>query len=196
MIKFVLMVNRQGQTRLSRYYERVEVTRRAALEADVVRCCLSRKKEQCSFVDHRDVRLVYRQYAALYIVVGVTDTENELSIYELIHNFVEVLDKYFSRVSELDVSFSGRHTTSICVVMRPYHVQPGARSRHPGRDDPERTRGGDQQEPRPGAAPRPHQDGRRLLTQRGAWRGGTTGRRRGYVILCKHFNEFFFSVHI
>ncbi|KAG7471786.1 AP-4 complex subunit sigma-1 [Solea senegalensis] len=119
MIKFVLMVNRQGQTRLSRYYERVEVTRRAALEADVVRCCLSRKKEQCSFVDHRDVRLVYRQYAALYIVVGVTDTENELSIYELIHNFVEVLDKYFSRVSELDVSFSGRHTTSICVVMRP-----------------------------------------------------------------------------
>ncbi|KAG7471785.1 AP-4 complex subunit sigma-1 [Solea senegalensis] len=98
MIKFVLMVNRQGQTRLSRYYERVEVTRRAALEADVVRCCLSRKKEQCSFVDHRDVRLVYRQYAALYIVVGVTDTENELSIYELIHNFVEVLDKYFSRI--------------------------------------------------------------------------------------------------
>ncbi|KAG7471781.1 AP-4 complex subunit sigma-1 [Solea senegalensis] len=106
MIKFVLMVNRQGQTRLSRYYERVEVTRRAALEADVVRCCLSRKKEQCSFVDHRDVRLVYRQYAALYIVVGVTDTENELSIYELIHNFVEVLDKYFSRVSELDIMFN------------------------------------------------------------------------------------------
>uniref|UniRef100_A0A673IW99 Adaptor related protein complex 4 subunit sigma 1 n=1 Tax=Sinocyclocheilus rhinocerous TaxID=307959 RepID=A0A673IW99_9TELE len=25
-------------------------------------------------------------------------TQNELSIYELVHNFVEVLDKYFSRV--------------------------------------------------------------------------------------------------
>ncbi|KAG7471787.1 AP-4 complex subunit sigma-1 [Solea senegalensis] len=85
---------------------RVDGEPRAALEADVVRCCLSRKKEQCSFVDHRDVRLVYRQYAALYIVVGVTDTENELSIYELIHNFVEVLDKYFSRVSELDIMFN------------------------------------------------------------------------------------------
>lgn len=46
MIKFVLMVNRQGQTRLSRYYQPVELNRRAALEADVVRCCLSRKKEQ------------------------------------------------------------------------------------------------------------------------------------------------------
>lgn len=46
MIKFVLMVNRQGQTRLSRYYQPVELSRRAQLEADVVRCCLGRAKEQ------------------------------------------------------------------------------------------------------------------------------------------------------
>ncbi|XP_028293504.1 AP-4 complex subunit sigma-1 isoform X2 [Gouania willdenowi] len=106
MIKFVLMVNRRGQTRLSRYYTPVELSRRAALEADVVRCCLSRRKEQCSFVEYKDFKLVYRQYAALFIVVGITDKENELSIFELIQNFVEVLDKYFSRVSELDIMFS------------------------------------------------------------------------------------------
>lgn len=106
MIKFVLMVNRQGQTRLSRYYQPVELSKRALLEADVVRCCLSRKKDQCSFVEYKDFKLVYRQYAALYIVVGVTDSENELSVYELVHNFVEVLDKYFSRVSELDIMFN------------------------------------------------------------------------------------------
>ncbi|XP_078133413.1 AP-4 complex subunit sigma-1 [Sander vitreus] len=106
MIKFVLMVNRQGQTRLSRYYQPVELSRRASLEADVVRCCLSRKKDQCSFVEYKDFKLVYRQYAALYIVVGVSDSENELSVYELVHNFVEVLDKYFSRVSELDIMFN------------------------------------------------------------------------------------------
>ncbi|KAM9842882.1 AP-4 complex subunit sigma-1 isoform 1-T1 [Aulostomus maculatus] len=106
MITFVLMVNRQGQTRLSRYYQPVELSRRAALEADVVHCCLSRKKDQCSFVEYKDFKLVYRQYAALYIVVGVTDVENELSIYELVHNFVEVLDKYFSHVSELDIMFN------------------------------------------------------------------------------------------
>ena len=113
MIKFMLMVNRQGQTRLSRYYTPVELSRRAVLEADVVRCCLSRKKDQvtsclstclpvclwptpvawvktktvvcsfnwagvcwqCSFVEYKDFKLVYRQYAALYIVVGVTDSE-------------------------------------------------------------------------------------------------------------------------
>ncbi|XP_073783128.1 AP-4 complex subunit sigma-1 isoform X2 [Danio rerio] len=98
MIKFLLMVNKQGQTRLSKYYEAVDLGKRAALEADVVRGCLARRKEECSFVEYKDYKLVYRQYAALFIVVGVTENENELSIYELVHNFVEVLDKYFSRV--------------------------------------------------------------------------------------------------
>ncbi|KAG7231644.1 hypothetical protein INR49_010963 [Caranx melampygus] len=112
MIKFVLMVNRQGQTRLSRYYQPVELSRRAALESDVVRCCLSRKKDQCSFVEYKDFKLVYRQYARP-VHRGGSDrhggeqhsTTNELSIYELVHNFVEVLDKYFSRVvSSLNTS--------------------------------------------------------------------------------------------
>ncbi|XP_020772603.1 AP-4 complex subunit sigma-1 isoform X3 [Boleophthalmus pectinirostris] len=106
MIQFFLMVNRQGQTRLSRYYTDVELNLRQNLETEVVQRCLSRSKEQCSFVEYQDYKLVYRQYAALYIVVGVTDDENELSIFEMIHNFVEVLDKYFSRVSELDIMFN------------------------------------------------------------------------------------------
>ncbi|XP_064004494.1 AP-4 complex subunit sigma-1 isoform X1 [Pogoniulus pusillus] len=106
MIKFFLMVNKQGQTRLSRYYEHVEINKRTILEAEVIKNCLSRSKDQCSFIEYKDFKLVYRQYAALFVVVGINETENEMAVYELIHNFVEVLDKYFSRVSELDVSFS------------------------------------------------------------------------------------------
>ncbi|KFU86791.1 AP-4 complex subunit sigma-1 [Chaetura pelagica] len=98
MIKFFLMVNKQGQTRLSRYYEHVEINKRAMLEAEVVKNCLSRSKDQCSFIEYKDFKLVYRQYAALFVVVGINETENEMAVYELIHNFVEVLDKYFSRV--------------------------------------------------------------------------------------------------
>ncbi|XP_060129111.1 AP-4 complex subunit sigma-1 isoform X1 [Zootoca vivipara] len=105
MIKFFLMVNKQGQTRLSRYYEYMDLHTRTILEAEVIKHCLSRSKEQCSFIEYKDFKLVYRQYAALFIVVGINETENEMAVYELIHNFVEVLDKYFSRVSELDVSF-------------------------------------------------------------------------------------------
>ncbi|XP_066550827.1 AP-4 complex subunit sigma-1 [Amia ocellicauda] len=106
MIKFFLMVNKQGQTRLSKYYEHVDIQRRSALEADVIKSCLSRTKEECSFVEYKDFKLIYRQYVALFVVVGVDDTENELAVYELVHNFVEVLDKYFSRVSELDIMFN------------------------------------------------------------------------------------------
>ncbi|XP_065542532.1 AP-4 complex subunit sigma-1 isoform X1 [Lathamus discolor] len=106
MIKFFLMVNKQGQTRLSRYYEHVEIKKRTVLEAEVIKNCLSRSKDQCSFIEYKDFKLVYRQYAALFVVVGIDHTENEMAVYELIHNFVEVLDKYFSRVSELDIMFN------------------------------------------------------------------------------------------
>ncbi|XP_054572492.1 AP-4 complex subunit sigma-1 isoform X2 [Eptesicus fuscus] len=98
MIKFFLMVNKQGQTRLSKYYEHVDIAKRTLLETEVIKSCLSRSSEQCSFVEYKDFKLIYRQYAALFIVVGVNDTENEMAIYEFIHNFVEVLDEYFSRV--------------------------------------------------------------------------------------------------
>ncbi|XP_051001799.1 AP-4 complex subunit sigma-1 [Acomys russatus] len=106
MIKFFLMVNKQGQPRLSRYYERMELSQRTLLEAEVIRGCLSRSSEQCSFIEYKDFKLIYRQYAALFVVVGVNDTENEMAVYEFIQNFVEVLDEYFSRVSELDIMFN------------------------------------------------------------------------------------------
>ncbi|GCC24136.1 hypothetical protein chiPu_0002536 [Chiloscyllium punctatum] len=105
MIKFLLLVNKQGQIRLSKYYEPLEIHKRTLLETDVIKNCLPRTKDQCSFVEYKDFKLVYRQYAALFVVIGIDDAENELAVYELIHNFVEVLDKYFSRVCELDVSF-------------------------------------------------------------------------------------------
>uniref|UniRef100_A0A8C5LAR8 AP-4 complex subunit sigma-1 n=1 Tax=Jaculus jaculus TaxID=51337 RepID=A0A8C5LAR8_JACJA len=101
MIKFFLMVNKQGQTRLSKYYEHVEINKRTLLETEVIKSCLSRSNEQCSFIEYKDFKLIYRQYAALFIVVAVNDTENEMAIYEFIHNFVEVLDEYFSRVVSL-----------------------------------------------------------------------------------------------
>ncbi|XP_048708369.1 AP-4 complex subunit sigma-1 isoform X5 [Lepidochelys kempii] len=111
MIKFFLMVNKQGQTRLSRYYEHVEIHKRTMLEAEVIKNCLSRSKEQCSFIEYKDFKLVYRQYAALFIVVGISETENEMAVYELIHNFVEVLDRYFSRViSDLMLLYQRKHS--------------------------------------------------------------------------------------
>ena len=46
MIKFVLFVNKQGQTRLSQYYEPIGVEERIIKEADIVRKCLSRGEDK------------------------------------------------------------------------------------------------------------------------------------------------------
>lgn len=46
MIKFILMVNKQGQTRLANYYDFLSIEERSALEAEIIRKCLSRTEAQ------------------------------------------------------------------------------------------------------------------------------------------------------
>ena len=106
-------VNKQGQTRLSCYYEFLPIEQRVALEAEIIRKCLARTELQCSFMEYRGYKVVYRRYASLYFIVGVSrsshtegDQENELGVLEFIHCLVETLDKYFENVCELDIMFN------------------------------------------------------------------------------------------
>ncbi|KAF0899089.1 hypothetical protein E2562_012935 [Oryza meyeriana var. granulata] len=79
-IRFVLFVNKQGQTRLAQYYEHLSIDERRALEGEIVRKCLARTDQQCSFVEHRNYKVVYRRYASLFFLVGVDNDECELDI--------------------------------------------------------------------------------------------------------------------
>lgn len=45
-IRFILMVNKQGQTRLAQYYEWLTLEERRALEGEIVRKCLARNDQQ------------------------------------------------------------------------------------------------------------------------------------------------------
>ena len=45
-IRFVLFVNKQGQTRLAQYYEHLSLDERRALEGEIVRKCLARTDQQ------------------------------------------------------------------------------------------------------------------------------------------------------
>ena len=105
-IKFVLLVNKQGQTRLAKYTdELLTIKERRALEGEIVRKCLQRSDHECSFVQHRNYKVIYRRYASLFFLVGVSEEENELATLELIHSLVEALDKYFGNVCELDLMY-------------------------------------------------------------------------------------------
>ena len=52
-IKFVLLVNKQGQTRLAKYFsELLSTEERRALEGEIVRKCLSRTDKQVRQQQH------------------------------------------------------------------------------------------------------------------------------------------------
>lgn len=53
-----------------------------------------------------DSKIVYRRYASLFFITGCASTDNELITLEIIHRYVEQMDKYYGNVCELDVIFS------------------------------------------------------------------------------------------
>ncbi|KAK9171187.1 Clathrin adaptor complex small chain family protein [Cryptosporidium meleagridis] len=107
MLKFLLLVNKQGQIRLSQYYTDVSKEEKFILEGQLIRKCLLKGENQCPFIEFNNYKIVFRRYASLYFIMGLENSNtNELSYYELIHFIVETLDKYFENVCELDIMFN------------------------------------------------------------------------------------------
>jgi hypothetical protein len=43
-------------------------------------------------------QIVYRRYASLFFICEIDEFDNELATLEIIHRYVEVLDRYFGEV--------------------------------------------------------------------------------------------------
>ena len=56
MIQFILLVNKQGQTRLAQYTSFMTIKERAILEGELIRKCLSRNEKQ---VNKNKIKLVF-----------------------------------------------------------------------------------------------------------------------------------------
>ncbi|OII77376.1 clathrin adaptor complex small chain family protein [Cryptosporidium andersoni] len=101
-------INKQGQTRLSQYYEYLTIEQRTILEGQLIRKCLSIGENHSPFIEFDNYKIIFRRYASLYFILGIYNCEsvNELAYLELIHFIVETLDKYFENVCELDIMFN------------------------------------------------------------------------------------------
>lgn len=127
MFNFILLVSRQGKTRLTKWYVQMNNKVRSICKRfahampsrfrsisqeksravrEITATVLSRPPKLCNFVDWQDKRVVYKRYASLYFIACVDKADNELIVLEQIHLFVEILDRYFGNVCELDIIFN------------------------------------------------------------------------------------------
>ncbi|XP_024013282.1 AP-2 complex subunit sigma isoform X2 [Eutrema salsugineum] len=106
MIRFILLQNRQGKTRLAKYYVPLEESEKHKVEYEVHRLVVNRDSKFTNFVEFRTHKVIYRRYAGLFFSLCVDITDNELAYLECIHLFVEILDHFFSNVCELDLVFN------------------------------------------------------------------------------------------
>ncbi|KAL7867309.1 hypothetical protein AOLI_G00151230 [Acnodon oligacanthus] len=105
-MQFMLLFSRQGKLRLQKWYVPLSDTQKKKISREVIQMVLARKPKMCSFLEWRDLKIVYKRYASLYFCCAVEDQENELITLEIIHRYVELLDKYFGSVCELDIIFN------------------------------------------------------------------------------------------
>ncbi|VEN49748.1 unnamed protein product [Callosobruchus maculatus] len=106
MMQFMLLFSRQGKLRLQKWYIAHPDKLKKKITRELITTILARKPKMCSFLEWRDLKIVYKRYASLYFCCAIEQDDNELLTLEIIHRYVELLDKYFGSVCELDIIFN------------------------------------------------------------------------------------------
>jgi len=102
----MLLFSRQGKVRLQKWFNAIGDKERKKITRDLVSTVLARRPKMSNFLDWRQFKIVYKRYASLFFLCAVEENDNELLTLEIIHRYVEILDKYFGSVCELDIIFN------------------------------------------------------------------------------------------
>ncbi|PWN20679.1 putative APS1-AP-1 complex subunit [Microstroma glucosiphilum] len=105
-VNWILLISRQGKVRLAKWFTTLNPKTKAKIVKDVTQLVLARRTRMCNFLEYKDSKVVYRRYASLFFVTGIAQDDNELVTLEIIHRYVEILDRYFGNVCELDLIFN------------------------------------------------------------------------------------------
>lgn len=58
---FMLLFSRQGKLRLQKWYVAVADTQKKKIAREVIQMVLARKPKMCSFLEWRDLKIVYKR---------------------------------------------------------------------------------------------------------------------------------------
>lgn len=104
-ISFTLLLSRQGKVRLSKWYQASSQKDKSKITRELTTIILSRRAKMCNILEYKDMKIVYRRYASLFFVMGIDALDNGLLALEVIHRYVEQMDKLYGNVCELDIIF-------------------------------------------------------------------------------------------
>lgn len=104
-VQFTLLLSRQGKVRLVKWYKAVSQKEKAKITKELTTIILSRRAKMANILEYKDIKIIYRRYASLFFVMGIEASDNSLLALEIIHRYVEQMDKLFYNVCELDIIF-------------------------------------------------------------------------------------------
>lgn len=124
MINIFFLINRQGKIRLTKFFDSFNLSERNKLLREIAVAVISRSSRLSNFYDYQNYKVIYKRYASLYFICLCDLNDNELTVLEFIHHYVECLDKYFGNVCELDIIFNFNKAYYILEeILQSGHVQ-------------------------------------------------------------------------
>ncbi len=99
-----MLFSRQGKLRLQKWYTAYSDKQKKKITRELVASILARKQKMSSFLEWKESKIVYKRYASLYFCCAIEQDDNELLTLEVIHRYVELLDKYFGSVKTLSIT--------------------------------------------------------------------------------------------
>lgn len=105
-MKYIILLSKQGKVRLTKWYDVYTPTEQQTILRDLSAMIPLRRHKMCNVIEYKDSKIVYKRYASLFFIVGIDSDDNELVILEAIHRYVELMDRSYVSVCELDIVFN------------------------------------------------------------------------------------------
>ncbi|ODV87980.1 hypothetical protein CANARDRAFT_26151 [[Candida] arabinofermentans NRRL YB-2248] len=105
-IKYLILLSKQGKVRLSKWYIPVSQKEKQRIIRELTAMIPLRKPKMCNVIEYKDSKLVYRRYASLFFIVSINNEDNELVTLDVVQRYVEIMDKAYGNVCELDIIFN------------------------------------------------------------------------------------------